>query len=161
MKMKRTVYHFDGKDYEEGSLIEITFNIQAVSIQNFLNEAKKHRLHVKSFGNLFEDYQRTSTDGLMKKFIFWGNINNFVEFAQFLGKPEWQELNNNWYIRNCNLRAYDFGRYRNYRYDGIMCYDPCTHKSELKSNAPCPIPGNQVLFNGKLWRKFYNNKSMR
>lgn len=156
MKMKRTVYHIDGKDYEEGSYISLSFNVQSVSIQNFLNEAKKFHLYVNKFGNFFRDFQPTTTNGFLKNFELWGRVDCFCDFANFLGKREWQELNNNWYIRNCSLRAYNFGKYKNTRYDGIMCYDPKNHTWELKSNSPCPIPANQVIFNGKIWRKYYH-----
>jgi hypothetical protein len=39
-----------------------------------------------------------------------------------------------------------------------MCYDPKTKITELKTNSPFVIKGNQQVFNSKLWRRVKTEK---
>ena len=41
-----------------------------------------------------------------------------------------------------------------------MCYNPQTHTTELKTNSPFVIKGNQQIFHGKLWRRIINTKEL-
>lgn len=154
MKMKRTVYHIAGNDYQPHNLVMLTFLVQRVSIQNFLKKAREHYLRVLNYGNYIEDYQPTYTDNVLKPLTLKGTANNMAEFANFLGVTDIDELRENMYIRQCSLRARDGDKFRNKRYNGFSCFDPATKIITFKSNAPRKIEGRQAVINGKLWRKY-------
>lgn len=162
MQMQRIIYHIDGKDYEDCDIVVLKINIQTVSIQNVLTLLKNVGgwYYIKHYSPVFTDYHSTFTNGNMKEFVIVGTARTIVEFAKKLGKTEQSELNSNWFIRNSELRAVNFGRFKNYRFEGISCFDPITKQTTFKSNSPKKIVGRQAIINGKLWRKFYG-PSMR
>lgn len=154
MKMIRTIYRIDGKDYEESARCTLTLNVLAVSIQNFLGLAKECHCFVEWHGQIYTDSQRTNTNGDMKSIrLFAHSPKYIVALAKRLGKNDWDTLNNNWNIRNHELR------YCNYktkpRYIGVLCFDPATKQSKLVSNSPIKLINRQHIFNGKLWRRYY------
>lgn len=162
MKMTRIVYHIAGKDYEDTQAVIMTFNVLAVSIQNFLTLAKSNHCHVEWFGKIYTDSQQTTTNGDMKSFKIKAYSPAYlVAFAKALGKYDHMDLDDNWNIRNSNLRAVDFTRCQNTRFNGLSVFDPATKMTAFKSNSPVKMTGKQMIINGKLWRKFYASSKMR
>lgn len=156
--MTRTVYHIAGKDYEKNAECELTFNVLAVSIHNFLTIAKQEGCHVKWFGKIYTDSQRTTTNGDIKTIILRAYSPVYlINLAKKLGKKDWDCLDNNWNIRNSELRAqgHATNRFANHRYTGILVFDPLTKNTKLVSNSPVKILGKQLIFSGKLYRKYY------
>lgn len=163
MNLKRTVYHVAAKDYEANELIEFTFFIQRVSINNFLNltfsESRpnlKVRTFVKMIGEFTIDFHNTNVDPAIRPIIVRCYPGTLLEILHKIGLKDWSELDTNYlYIRNTNLRALKSVQYT--RYNGIHVFDPKTKRSWLTSNSPQKIQGSQAIINGKLWRKYYNN----
>lgn len=158
MQMTRTVYHIAGNDYNTNDSVTITFNVLAVSIQNFLLLVKESRCYVASFGQIFTDNQQTTTNGDMKTFKIKGAARNMVELAKKLGKKDFDNFNDNWNIRNSALRAKDFTRCTNTRFNGLSVFDPVTKITTFKSNSPVKMIGRQQVIGGKLWRKYYTSE---
>lgn len=156
MKMIRTIYHIAGKDYEGNQKAELTFNVQTISIDNFLKIAKESHCFVKSYSSVFNDSQITYTNGAMKSITLFAWSPLFIcILAQKLGKKEWNCIDENWNIRNTELRSTKHKSQT--RYNGVLCFDPATKATKLISNSPIKIIDRQVIFNGKLYRKFYGS----
>jgi hypothetical protein len=160
MHLKRTVYHIAGKDYESTEMIEFTFYIQRVSINNFLNLeyypnvfCKVRRL-VKNIGDFEIDFQHTNVDSAMRPITICCMIQHLFVILQHVGIKEWHSLDTiSLWVRNSNLRAVQ--HCNKTRYNGISVFDPTTKKQKYTSGSPKKIEGRQAIINGKLWRKYY------
>jgi len=126
--LKREIYHFNGKDYENFDYVELTFLIQRVSIQNFINIVK-NQINAwidKIDSNFIEDFHPTNVDNNMKKIIVKASAFAMYEIVKKLGKQDYSEVLNNWYIRNHELRAYDYfsvkNRYKKSLFNGKIKY---------------------------------------
>lgn len=159
MHLKRTVYHIAGKDYEQNEVIEFHFNIQRVSINNFLNLAyagHQVRHYVIGIGGWFNDNHHTTVDSAMKAIRVRCYASMLYNILQSLGFNWHNELNTlSLTVRNVELRAVP--RIHHERYNGILVFDPKTKRSWLTSNSPRKIIGTQSIINGKLWRKYKTN----
>lgn len=164
MNLKRTIYHIAGKDYESTDILEFTFFVQVVSVENFLNIepyanfAKfKIRHAVRHIGKAFIDHMRTNTDRSMKPIIVRCSAETLCLIFDKLGIKEWHSVDALClYVRKGELRAYD--GHKDHVYNGISVFDPKTKKSWLTSGTPKKIIGRQAIINGKLWRKYYDAK---
>jgi hypothetical protein len=159
MNLKRTVYHIAGKDYESTDMIEFTFHIQRVSIQNFLNleyypnSICKVRRLVKSMGQFENDYQHTNVDTAMKAITIRCIVHYLFAILEHVGKKEWHSLESlKMNVRNAKLRAVQHCNHT--RYNGISVFDPITKSQYYTSGSSRKIEGRQAIINGKLWRKY-------
>lgn len=144
MKMIRTVYHFDGNDYQENERVDFTFFIPKNSIQSF-----KEICLAKGCGYVIS--KTLQSDGT-KRVVVMTIPNRLVDLCHYLGKKDWDEVRSVWTVTNSFLRRKRQAK----KYYGYMCYNPQTKKTELKTNSPFVIKGNQQIFNGKLWRRIKN-----
>lgn len=148
MKMIRTVYHFDGKDYQENEVVEFSFFLPRNSIQSF-----REVCNIKSCRHIIsKDFQSDNT----KRITVRTFPSRLVDLCQYLGKKDWDEVRNVWTVTNSFLRHERHTK----KYYGYMCYNPQTHTTELKTNSPFVIKGNQQIFHGKLWRRIINTKEL-
>lgn len=163
MQLKRAVYHLAGKDYEQNDMVEFTFHLQRVSINNFLNIELyenypnfKVRNLVKSFGReFFNDHQHTTTDGKLRSFVVKCSAAHLFLLLNKIGIKEWHSVENmELYVRKGDLRAYE--GVIDSRYAGIYVFNPKTKSGHFTSNVPKRIIGRQAIINGKLWRKYYD-----
>ena len=161
MSLKRTVYRFAGNDYEQNQVVKFDFNVQRVSIQNFLNLLTDCRIFNKTISKeYFQDNHRTDTDGLMKFISVKCYPEKLVQMLNSLGINDFNNVEKCYInVRHHFLRAYD--GVKNTRYDGISVYDPKTRKTYFRSNSPVLIEGNQKIINGKLWRKYYTSNPIK
>lgn len=157
MSLKRTIYHIAGKDYESQDVVEFTFFIQRVSINNFLNlEFFKHykiRSLPYKIGEWTIDYMHTNVDAAILPIIIKTFAFNLAEVLNLLGISDRHDIDTPYlYVRNIELRAKQSIKHE--RYNGIHVFDPKTKSSYLTSNSPKKIEGQQSIINGKLWRKY-------
>lgn len=138
MKMIRTIYRIDDKDFEEFNRVSFNFILPKNSVQTFLNLCDEHSIRIKSISG--EQNKTVKTESYP---------NNLCNLAKSLGVKDWNELQNNWYLTHSKLR---FERFKHKTLD-YMCYNPQTKTTELKSNSPFVIKGNQSVYHGKLWRR--------
>jgi hypothetical protein len=145
MKIVRTVYHFDGKDYQENEVVSFNFFLPENSIQSFLELCTTKRVRIRKVN------KNTQSDGtkLIQTYSFPDNL---YQLAYYLGVREHNTLQNGWTLTHSILRQERFKA----KYYGYMCYNPQTKTTDLKTNSPFLIKGNQQIFNGKLWRRINN-----
>jgi hypothetical protein len=126
--LKREIYHFNGKDYEKFDYVELTFFVQRVSIQNFINIIKNqvNAWIDKISSDFIEDFHPTNVDNNIKKIIVKASAFAMYEIVKKLGKNDHSEVLNNWFIRNHSLRACGFfsakNRYKKSLFNGKIKY---------------------------------------
>jgi len=157
MSLKRTVYHFAGKDYEATDIVEFTFFVQRVPINNFLNlnyaPHRQVRKKVRHIGSFLIDHAHTNVDAAIKPIIVRCMAATLFLILEKLGMHNYSDIDNmRTYVRNRDLRAKQSVTHD--RYNGIHVFDPITKSSWLASGAPKKIEGKQAVINGKLWRKY-------
>lgn len=159
MQLKRAIYHIAGRDYESNQPVIFTFNIQRVSIENFLNlEVRKSitvRNYVITVSDYFNDYQHTSVDNKMKAITVKCFPETLCIILEHIGVSEYNDVYNcvlN--VRNSKLRAIQhLSKKLDKKYS---CFDPVKKSFKLVSNTPLKINGRMAIINGKLWRRYYN-----
>lgn len=144
MKMIRTVYHIDGKDYQENEMVEFSFFLPRNSIQSF----KEVCMAKRCFYTTAKEFQSDGT----KKITVRTYPDRLADLCQYLGKKNQDEVRSVWTVTNSFLRH----ERKPKKYYGYMCYDPNRKTTELKTNSPFVIKGNQEIFHGKLWRRITN-----
>jgi hypothetical protein len=148
MKIVRTVYHIDGKDFEENQRVNFNFFLPKNSIQSFLDLCRVKRVFIESISKTFQ------SDGtkLIKTVSYPSDL---YQLAYYLGVREWHTLQNGWTLTHSILKLERFKA----KHYGYMCYNPATKTTELKTNSPFVIKGIQQVFNGKLWRRIKNHQN--
>jgi hypothetical protein len=126
--LKREMYHFDGKDYERFDSVELIFFVQRVSIQNFINIVKNqiNAWIYKIDSKFIADFHPTHVDSNLKEITVRASAFAMYEIVKKLGKTDYSEIQNRWFIRNASLRAYDFytakNRYKKSLFNGKIKY---------------------------------------
>jgi hypothetical protein len=156
MNLKRTVYHLAGKDYEANDVIIFEFDVQRVSISNFLNlsfSGHQVRRFVKSISGYFLDSHHTTVDNRMKRITVRAYASMIYNILEALGMDWYHAVETlHLRVRNVNLRKVKSVTHE--RYNGISVFDPITKKQYYTSNSPKKIVGRQAIINGKLWRRY-------
>lgn len=139
--MYRTVYTFNKQDFEERDFVSLSFYLPRNSIQSFLELCNNH-LCSHEVSKVFQ------SDGTklikVKTFAF-----RIASLMQSLGVKAHSTVLSPVNVTHSFLRKERFG-YKKLLY---ACYNPQTHKTELKTNSPFVIRGTQQVYNGKLWRR--------
>lgn len=101
--LKREMYHFNGKDYERFDLVELTFNVQRISLENFLNTIRLNYCNY-FIGNYFEDSLHTWVDNKMKPIKVSGFAYKMYEVVKSIGFSDYNEILDNIFVRKHELR---------------------------------------------------------
>lgn len=146
MKMIRTTYCFDGKDYSDFEKINFSFLVPKNSIQNFIDFLKETHKYKLNYEILHKENSGISE---IKISVF---AYNFYKICKALNVNDDSQVLNFWSIPHSRF----FGKKRtSTSFYGYSCYDPVKRTSILKNGSPFVIKGTQQVFNGKLWRRLF------
>jgi hypothetical protein len=154
--MKKTMYTFAGRDYEEGELLTFTFRVQRCSIENFLNIRVEDHWAVRECklsisDHYVHDTQPTFTDGKMRDITIRTYARRIYIILKEIGYQDHSTvIELSAVVRNNKYRAERSSNKRAFRF---VCFDSKTKEWRYTGNSPVKMNGKQQVINGKLWRK--------
>ena len=145
--MKRSVYTFNGKDYEESKTVTIPFYVQLNNIQSFIDLlGLKRCFHV--IGKELEVVHFLNSDRLCKQIILTTWAERAAEKLSLLGFNDWSEIR----FPVCVYRIALEKTRAHYTPEKYMKYKP-GEGTQVKQNSPFVIQGTQQVFKGQIWRR--------
>jgi len=166
MKMIRTVYNFNGVDYSENQLVAFQFDVQTVSIQNFIEMCRKHgRPTFKIEKEVKGGFQNSQVIGGHRIYFqpipaskmvtvkCWSQT--LANICMELGKREWQEVLEPFSIRHNSLRK-PKKAYLADNWNQFSRFIPEQKKFEFKSGAPEKMQAGEIrVIGGCLWKRYF------
>ena len=151
--MRKVIYVFNDKDYSHNNIVNLTFYVQRISIENFIKLAKSNGLCWKIDKDLFKDNHHTNTDGYMKTVIIRGFASSMFRFLISLGFHEHSNIYDGISIRHNNLRNEKINN--RIKWDQVYIkFNSITKETKFVYNTPFKI--NRISKQGKiLWRRFH------
>jgi SpoVK/Ycf46/Vps4 family AAA+-type ATPase len=148
--MKKIVYVFNNKEYEQTEIVKLDFIVSTNCINNFINEVGKNLCFVqkeikeKILSNKYRQTKKVNVTCL---------ANKMYNILLNLGSNEYSEIRN-----NIEIYQYKFdnslNKIKNSLREQYIVFNPITKKSKLIFNTPIKINGKILIYCNKLYRRY-------